>query len=74
MNEQKYEYFKDYPDLMTTEEIQSALRIGRNKAYELIKGKAIASIKIGSQIRVRKPDLISFVNNPENGYSVVVNV
>ena len=46
--------FRDYPDVVTVEELQAMLGIGRNTAYRLIKDGEIKSIKIGKKIRIPK--------------------
>ena len=46
--------FEKYPDILTVRDIMSALDIGRNKAYELLKLNKIKSIKIGRNYRIPK--------------------
>ena len=45
--------FEGYPDVVTTNEMMAMLRIGRNKAYELLNRNVICSIRIGSKGRTR---------------------
>lgn len=53
-----------YPEIMTVNELMQTLRIGRNKAYELISTKKIKSF--GSPIRILKQSLIEYINNNQN--------
>ncbi|MPL98138.1 hypothetical protein SDC9_44338 [bioreactor metagenome] len=53
--------FESYPDLMTVDDIQTALGIGRNTAYKFINGGDIQCLKIGRSIRVPKQYLVDFV-------------
>jgi excisionase family DNA binding protein len=40
----------------TVQEVAEILRIGRNKAYEMVKKEEIPSVKIGDSIRVPRAD------------------
>lgn len=51
----------DYPDVMTVADMQSALQIGKNAAYDLIRQGKIPHMRIGNLIRVLKPSVIDFV-------------
>ena len=53
--------FRDYPDVITVNELQSMLRIGRNKAYELLKTKQIRSIPNGRHYIIPKQSVIDFL-------------
>ena len=53
--------FDRYSDLMTMKELQAALQVGRNKAYQLIKSGDIRSIRIGKSIRVPKRFVIDYI-------------
>ncbi len=53
--------FDSLPELITVPELAKCLRIGKNKAYELITSGVIPSIKIGRQLRVLKRDIISYL-------------
>ena len=56
-----YKPFEAYPDLMTVDDIQAALGVGRNTAYQLIHDGDIQCFKIGRSIRIPKQYLIDFV-------------
>lgn len=54
--------FKDFPQVMTVEELAAALRIGRNAAYQLVRDKAIRAIKVGRNIRIPRAALVEFLD------------
>lgn len=51
----------NYPDIMSVNDLRSALGIGRTKAYELIRSGEIRSIKVGKAIRIPKTVLLDYV-------------
>jgi len=53
--------FSDYPDLLSVNDIQAALKIGRNNAYKLIKEGTLTHVKIGRKIKIPKRFLIDFI-------------
>lgn len=59
--------FHQYPDILSVNELQSALHIGRTKAYELVNTGEIRSIKVGKSIRIPKKSLLDYVNG--TGYN-----
>ena len=52
---------EQYPDLLTVQEMQTALAIGRSKAYSLLKNKEIISLKIGRSVRVPKTSILEYI-------------
>jgi excisionase family DNA binding protein len=55
--------FNDYKDIVGVEELCKMLGIGKNKAYELLKNKAIKSIKIGQIHKIPKSNVIEFISH-----------
>lgn len=55
-----YTPFKEYPDVLNVEQMQSALGIGRSTAYKLIKNNEIGYIRVGRSIRVPRRCLIDY--------------
>jgi len=47
--------------LLTMDEVKKILRIGTNKAYEMVAQKKIPSIKIGNKIRVPRKALMEWI-------------
>ena len=54
--------FNQYPDILSVDDLRSALAIGRTKAYELVSTGQIPSFKIGNAIRIPKNSLLDYVN------------
>ena len=65
--------FANFPDIMSINDIQNALAVGRSTAYRLISGGEIKHWKIGKTIKVPKPFLIDFVVNSCYNSSVAEN-
>ena len=58
--------FNSYTDIVTVSEMAKMLRIGRNRAYELIRSKTIPCVKIGSkQTRITKQAVIDYIASEE---------
>lgn len=53
--------FAAYPDVVSVNELQKMLRIGRNKAYELLKTKKIKTISNGKRYIIPKQSVIDFL-------------
>lgn len=56
--------------LLSLDDVQKILNIGRNKAYELIRTNTIPSFKIGREWRVTKEALDKYIeslNSNKNG-------
>ncbi len=53
--------FNTYPDVVSIDEIQQMLRIGKNAVYELLKTKKLKSIKVGKKYIVPKKYVIEFL-------------
>ena len=52
---------KDEPEVLTVSETAKILRIGKNKAYTLVKDGVLSSIRLGGKIIVPKMCLVSFL-------------
>jgi excisionase family DNA binding protein len=51
-----------YGDIITVPELAKILRVGRNTAYDLIKGDQIQSVRVKTQIRIPKSSVVDFLN------------
>ncbi len=51
----------DYGDILSTEDVRKILRIGANRAYELLKTGEIKNFKIGSVRRIPKQCLLEYI-------------
>ena len=56
-----YNMLADEPDVLTVQDIMRILRIGRNKAYELIQDGKIRSISVGGKFIIPKIRVIEFL-------------
>lgn len=54
--------FNDYSDMVSIEELCEMLRIGRNKAYELLRTKQIKAFRCGRVWKIPKQSVIDYVN------------
>lgn len=54
-------HLRDLPDLLKCDELAAVLRIGRGKAYMLVRTGALPSVKLGRSLRVPKAALERFL-------------
>lgn len=54
--------FNNYKDVLTVEETCTALKIGKNSLYKLLKIGTIKYIKVGRKYLIPKVYLIDFIN------------
>lgn len=57
---------KEYPDVLSVQEVAKILRIGKNKAYTLVNTRVLSSIKMGGKIIIPKMRLIQFLLDTKN--------
>ena len=57
--------FRDYPDVVSVEQLQKMLNIGKNTAYELLKEKKIISIRIGRVHKIPKANVIKYLTSTQ---------
>ncbi len=56
--------FNEYNDIVTIEELCYMLRIGRNKAYELLRSCKIRGFKEGRLWIIPKEAVIEYIRSP----------
>lgn len=56
--------FDELPLVLTVEELEPVLSIGRNTAYNLVRSGRIRSIRAGKQVRILKHELLEFLGHP----------
>ena len=67
MTERTYlSILKEYPEVLSVQEVAKILRIGKNKAYTLVNTRVLSSIKMGGKIIVPKMRLIQFLLDTKN--------
>lgn len=54
--------FKNYPDIVSTKQMQEMLGIGKNTAYKLLESNMIKSIRIGRTHKIPKENIIAYLN------------
>lgn len=62
-NIQNNEIFRDYPDVVTIDDLQSMLHIGRNTAYKLLQDNIIKTLKVGKRYIIPKTSVVNFVTS-----------
>ena len=53
--------FAEYDDVVTPKELQQMLKLGRTKTYSLLKQGKIKSKRIDKEYRIRKVDIIKYL-------------
>lgn len=53
--------FEDLPDLCTVDEAAAWARIGRRRAYELVRSGEIPSVRLGRSIRIPRRALATYM-------------
>ena len=56
--------FSNYPDVLTVEQLQELLHIGRNKAYQLLNSGQLKSIRIGRKHIIPKKNVLLWLDSP----------
>lgn len=56
------EIFKDYPDVVSVEQLMDMLQIGQVLAYKLVKSGEIKSRKVGREYKIPKVNIIAYLN------------
>ena len=53
--------FESYPDVVTIDDLQSMLHVGRNTAYKILQKDLIKTLKIGKKYIIPKASVVKFV-------------
>ena len=53
--------FKDYPDILSVDQLQEMLCIGPVLAYNLVKKGVIPAMKIGREYKIPKAQVINYI-------------
>ena len=54
--------FNDYHDVVTVDDLQKMLRLGRSATYSLLKSGKIKTLKFGKKYIIPKKSVIDFLN------------
>ena len=60
------EIFADLPDVLTAEQLASALQISKSGAYALLNRSEFLTLRIGGRKMVMKKDLLEWLNSRTN--------
>ena len=60
------EIFADFPDVLTAEQLASALQISKSGAYALLSCSDFPTLRIGGRKMVMKKDLLEWLNSRTN--------
>ena len=60
------EIFADFPDVLTAEQLASALQISKSGAYALLARSDFPTLRIGGRKMVMKKDLLEWLNSRTN--------
>lgn len=60
------EMLKEYNDVLTPEEVQKILRVGRNTVYSYLSKGILPSVRVAKQYRVSKLAVLKFLNPDED--------
>lgn len=55
--------FENYPDVITVDDLQKMLHIGRNTAYKMLQDNMIKTLKIGKKYIIPKTSVMDFVSS-----------
>lgn len=58
-----YKDLLDLPPVLTVPEVAKILRIGRNRAYRLVKEKKIPAFHLGRSPRIPRDALVEYITN-----------
>jgi len=65
--------FNNLPDVLTIEDLQGALGIGRSMAYRLIRDGDIRHLRIGRNIKIPRRYLVEYINEACYNSSIATN-
>lgn len=57
----KTEIFKNYPDIVTPEQVMEMLGIGKNTVYHLLNSGEIKSVRIGKRHKIPRVYIIDYI-------------
>ena len=66
--------FSEYPDVVTVDDLQKMLKIGRNSAYDILKAGLIKTIKVGKRYIIPKQSVINFLATAEKNHIIAGTV
>lgn len=58
--------FRDYPDVLTPQQVQEMLGVGQRMAYQLLREGKIQNVRMGKLYRVPKAAVIDYLYSRKN--------
>ncbi len=58
--------FRDYPDVLTPQQVQEMLGVGQRLAYQLLREGKIQNVRMGKLYRVPKAAVIDYLYSGKN--------
>lgn len=58
--------FRDYPDVLTPQQVQEILGVGQRLAYQLLREGKIQNVRMGKLYRVPKAAVIDYLYSGKN--------
>ncbi len=55
--------FTEYPDVVSIDELQEMLKIGRNSAYSMLNDGSIKAGRVGKRFIIPKMSVINYLNS-----------
>ena len=66
--------FSNYPDVVSVQDVQTMLYIGRNSAYALLQSGAIATVRVGKRYIIPKASVIDFLGLNKGAKTDIMNL
>lgn len=57
-----HDFLRNVPDVLTVQDLQNTLKIGRTTAYKLIREGKIKCFRVGNSIKISKLSLLEYLN------------
>jgi excisionase family DNA binding protein len=65
--------FKDYPDVVTVEQLAEMLNIGKSSAYSLLQNNQIRHVKVGKKYIIPKTAVLDFIGEMCYNSNKIIN-
>ncbi|MEY8313411.1 helix-turn-helix domain-containing protein [Oscillospiraceae bacterium 42-9] len=65
--------FSNYPDVVSVDDLQTMLHIGRNAAYGLLKSGSISTVRVGKKYIIPKASVIDFLGLNKGAKPAIMN-
>ena len=66
--------FSNYPDVVSVQDVQAMLHIGRNAAYALLQSGAISTVRVGKRYIIPKASVVDFLGLNKGAKPDIMNL